>query len=466
MEASEQEKTTNRHTGQIDMLHGPLFKKILIFALPLAASSILQQLFNSVDVAVVGRFASSQALAAVGSNSSVISLMINLFVGISVGANAVIANYIGQQEKDKIKNAVHTVLVVALISGIFLLFLGLMIARPILEAMSTPEDIIDLAVLYLRIYFLGMPFFMVYNFGSAILRSIGDTKRPLYCLIIAGVVNAGLKLLLVIVFHMSVAGVAIATVISNVVSAGIILRILTHEKEPIRIYFRKLSIKKEILKRVLKIGVPAGVQSMVFSLANVFIQAEVNSFGSDAVAGSAAALNFEYFTYFLISAFSQATVTFTSQNYGAMRLDRCKKIFQINLFTGMLFCGLLSLTFVLGKDLFIRFYTADEAVVQYAAFRMMHVLLFEFLTGTYEISGAAMRGLGYSMTPAVITILGSCVFRLVWVYTVCQYYTSFEALMNVYPVSWIITGTAALIAYFTIRKKVYRATMAAAYNKT
>ena len=271
-------------TVRMDMLHGSLLNKILLFALPLAASSILQQLFNSVDVAVVGKFASSQALAAVGSNASVISLMINLFVGISVGASVVIANYIGQKNQRGIKNAIHTVSVVTLASGVLLLAVGLLIARPILEMMDTPDDVIDLAVLYLRIYFLGMPFFMIYNFGAAILRSMGDTKRPLYCLIIAGLINTALNLLLVIVFKMSVAGVAIGTVVSNMFCAGMIIYILLHEKEPFRLESKHIKISRPELRKMLRIGVPAGVQGMVFSIANIFIQAAINRFGSNAIA--------------------------------------------------------------------------------------------------------------------------------------------------------------------------------------
>lgn len=301
----------------MDMLHGSLLNKILLFALPLAASSILQQLFNSVDVAVVGKFASSQALAAVGSNGSVISLMINLFVGISVGASVVIANYIGQKNQRGIKNAIHTVSVVTLTSGILLLAIGLFTARPILEMMDTPDDVLDLAVLYLRIYFLGMPFFMIYNFGAAILRSMGDTKRPLYCLVIAGLINTALNLLLVIVFQMSVAGVAIATVVSNMFCAGMVIYILLHEQEPFRLEIKDIKISRLELRKMLQIGIPAGVQGMVFSIANVFIQAAINRFGSNAIAGSAAALTYEYYCYFVVNAFSQAAVTFISQNYGA-----------------------------------------------------------------------------------------------------------------------------------------------------
>ena len=323
-----QQEQAKQGSVRMDMLHGSLLNKILLFALPLAASSILQQLFNSVDIAVVGKFASSQALAAVGSNSSVISLMINLFVGISVGASVVIANYIGQRNERGIKNAIHTVSVITLASGGLLLVVGLLIARPILEMMDTPDDVIELAVLYLRIYFLGMPFFMIYNFGAAILRSMGDTKRPLYCLVVAGVINTALNLFLVIVLKMSVAGVAIGTVIANMVSAGMIVYILRHEKGPFRLEYKEIGVSRIELRKMLQIGIPAGIQGMVFSIANVFIQAAINLYGSDAIAGSAAALNYEYYCYFVVSAFSQAAVTFISQNYGARQIERCKKIFR------------------------------------------------------------------------------------------------------------------------------------------
>ena len=278
-----------------DMLNGNLFSGILMFAIPLAASSILQQLFNSVDVAVVGHFAQNRAVAtaAVGSNGSVINLIINLFVGISVGANVVISNYIGRGERKKANSCVHTAMTIAIISGVFLLFLGLFIARPLLELMSTPEDVLPYAVQYLHIYFLGMPFIMVYNFGSAILRCIGDTRRPLYCLIISGVLNAALNLFLVMAFHMDVTGVAIATVISNIVSASLVCAFLLREKSEIAFSIRKMGIRRDDLVRMLRIGVPAGLQSMLFSISNVFIQSVLNRFGTSVVAGSAVTLNFE-----------------------------------------------------------------------------------------------------------------------------------------------------------------------------
>ena len=435
------------------MTHGALWSKILIFALPLAASSILQQLFNSVDTAVVGRFASSQALAAVGSNGSLISLMINLFIGISLGSNVVIAHYIGERSEQNIQSAIHTAIVVALLSGFFVMILGQFIARPVLLLMGTPEDVIELAVLYLRIYLIGMPFIMLYDFGSSILRSTGDSRRPLYSLIVAGVVNTLLNLVLVIVFHMGVAGVAIATVISNVVSSGIIMYILLHEAEPIRLNVHKLKIEPKELKKILAIGIPAGLQGMMFSIANVCIQSTINSFGSAAIAGSAAALNYEFFSYFMVNAFAQAAVTFTSQNYGAGEYDRCKRIFRISMLFSLVSCGLLSGGFVIGRDFFLRLYTTDEAVLVFANQRILIATTLELLTSIYEISAGAMRGLGHSLLPAIITFLGSCVLRLIWIATACRMVHEFWMLMIIYPISWVVTGIAMMIAYYCIRRK-------------
>lgn len=442
---------------QMDMLHGPLFGKILMFAVPLAASSILQQLFNSADVAVVGRFAGSEALAAVGGNSSVISLLINLFVGLSVGANVVIGNFIGQGKEDKVRQAVHTAIPLALISGVILLFVGLLAARPILLLMNTPENVVGLATLYLRIYFLGMPFVMLYNFGSAILRSVGDTRRPLYCLLISGTVNVVLNLVLVIAFGLGVAGVAIATVIANVISSGLITLFLLREKGAIRLNPRDIAIDRSILLRIIAIGVPSGIQGMVFSLSNVCIQSAINGFGSDAVAGSAAAVNFEFFTYFVTSAFSQAAVTFTSQNFGARQFDRCKKIFRICLIAGVAITGAMALMFVGGRDFFVRIYTTDEGVIPYAMTRMTHVEIFAFLPVLYEVAGGALRGMGRSMLPALLTVFGSCVLRIIWVYTVFQRYDSFSMLMNVYPVTWLVTSVLVVGAYLVCRHRAQAA---------
>ena len=381
-------KEKRRRSHQINMLEGPLVKKILLFTLPLAGSSILQQLFNSTDVAVVGRFSSSQALAAVGSNAPLINMLVLLFTGLSVGANVLIARYIGQNDRKKVSEAVHTVITLSLICGFLLLILGQVIAAPLLRLMNTPDDVIDLAATYLRIYFMGMPFVMLYNFGSAILRSVGDTSRPLYCLVISGIVNVLLNLFFVIVCDMSVAGVGIATVIADGISAGLIMMFLIrNEDESIRVNPKKLSFKKEHLIMILKIGAPAGIQGMVFSISNVFIQTAINGFGSQAVAGSSAELNFEYITYYIVCAFSQTAVTFTSQNYGALQFDRCKKVFRLCMLFSCIFTGCVSVIFMLGSGFFITFFTTDPTVIKYAIIRMAIVMLLELMTGSYEISG-------------------------------------------------------------------------------
>lgn len=440
----------------VDMINGPLAGKILVFALPFAASSILQQIFNSADVAVAGRFAGTEAMAAVGNNAPVINLIINIFVGMSLGANVVIATLIGRNKKEEIQIAVHSVMSVALLSGLFLAAAGPAVARPILEAIGTPQEVLVLAALYLRIYFLGMPAVMVYNFGSAVLRSKGDSKRPLYCLLVSGILNVALNLLFVIVFKMGVAGVGIATIISGCVSALMILFFLMKEEGPFKLNLRKLCLDKVQLVRMIKIGVPAGIQGMVFSFSNICIQGGINSFGSSAMAGSAAALNFEYFSYFIVSAFTQAATTFTSQNFGAVKLVRCKRIYRLSMMFSVLITGALCAVFVCFRHSFIRIYTVSPAVISFALVRIVRVESLEFLTSTYEISAGALRGIGHSMLPAVLTMAGSCLFRIVWLETVFQRHRSFEMLMSVYPVTWIITGIAVVAAYFIVRNKEFK----------
>lgn len=435
------------------MLNGPLAGPIILFALPLALSSMLQQLFNAADTAVVGRFASSQAMAAVGSNSSVINLVVALFVGLSVGTNVVIASLIGRGRKEEIPTAVHTAVVVALISGVLLLFVGIGIARPMLTLMNTPEDVLDLAVLYLRIYFLGMPFIMLYNFGAAILRSKGDSTRPVYALICGGVLNVLLNLLLVIVFHLHVIGVASATVTSNVVSSFLVMWFLLHEEDEFRLNPKNLQIHRGYLMQMIRIGLPAGLQGVVFSLSNTVIQSGVNSFGSSASAGSAAALNFEIIAYYIVNSFNQATVTFTSQNYAAGKYDRVKKVFRLAILFTVIGAGTLDFLFIAGRHFTLSLFTTDPEVFKYAVIRFTHILAFQWMVSSYEISGSAMRGMGYSMTPTVITIFGTCVFRIFWVLTLFPRHRDFGFLLYVYPASWLITGFMVLLAYFLVCRK-------------
>lgn len=441
--------------NEIDMLHGPLLAKIIIFAMPLAASSILQQLFNSVDVAVVGRFDSSYALAAVGSNGPVISLLINLFLGISMGANVVISNHIGQKDNNLTKYAIRTTAATVLFSGLALAVIGVLAARPILTIMGTPTEVLDMAVRYLRIYFIGTPFLLIYNFGSAILRSKGDTSRPLYILVIAGIINTVLNLILVIVFHMGVAGVAIATDIANVFSAASIIFLLIREEEPYRLNLRSIGINKNELKSMLMIGVPAGLQGMVFSFSNVLLQTTINSHGADAVAGSAAAVNFEYYCYFIISAFNGAAITFIAQNYGAGNYNRVKRIYWLCLGLSTLLSVASAQLFIWQKTFFVSLFTPDASVAEYAYTRMLIVLSWQFIACSYEISASAMRGMGKSMLPTLLTIVGTCLLRVVWVFAVCPVWTSYQTIMIVYPITWITTGIMVFTAFhITARKKL------------
>lgn len=445
-------------SNEIDMLHGPLLMKILVFSLPLAASSVLQQLFNSVDVAVVGHFASSQALAAVGSNGPVISLLINLFLGVSMGANVIISNHIGQNDEEGIQKAVSTAFTTAIVSGLILMCLGVAAAKPILTIMGTPDDVLTLAATYLRIYFLGIPFFLIFNFGAAILRSMGDTKRPLYILVIAGIVNTVLNLFFVIVLKMSVAGVAVATGIANLVSALLIIRLLCKEKAPFRLHLNKIGVVWSELKRMLMIGIPAGLQGMIFSFSNVLLQTAINGYGSDAIAGSAAALNFEYYCYFVIAAFNGAAISFIGQNYGAGNKERVKRIYWICLTLSVVCCGALNELFVWQHSFFLSFFSNDPNVQAYGATRMDIVLAWQFIASSYEISASSLRGMGKSMLPTILTVFGTCLLRIVWVYAVCPVWHTFDVIMLVYPVSWCLTGIMVCTAYYITARKKLRTT--------
>ena len=438
------------------MLSGSLFRKIMLFALPLIASGVLQQSFNAIDIAIIGRFSTHQALAAVGSNGPVINILINLFIGVSIGANVVISNYIGRKNNEGIRKSISTVSGIALISGIFLLFLGFFLARPILELMNTPSDVIDLATRYLKIYFLGMPFMMIYNFGAAIMRSMGDTKRPFYSLVIAGIANTLLNLLLVIKFGMDVEGVAIATVVANFINAAFIVYWLRRESEPFTLVVSKMRINYGEMRKMLQIGIPAGLQGMVFSVANTFIQSAINNYGSDAIAGSSAALNYEVYCYFIMTAFCQAAVAFISQNYGAGLYDRCRRIFRLCMIMSIVCCGAANIIIAFNAEFFIGIFSTNPEVIAYGTTRIHCILLLQFLASSYEISGSALRGLGYSMTPTILTIFGTCVLRLIWIYTVCSDNNNFEMLLYIYPITWIITGSAVYIAYRRISKRVFQ----------
>lgn len=443
----------------MDMTSGPLANNILLFSLPLIASGILQQSFNVVDVAVIGNYADKSAIAAVGSNGPIISIMVNLFIGISVGANAVIARFIGEGRADEVRNSVSTVAWTSIVSGVLLLLIGCSLSRPILELMSAPPDVIDLANRYLKIYFVGMPFIMVYNFGGAILRSVGDTPKLFYSLAIANIVNVILDFLFVGALNMGVAGVAWGTVIANAVNAAIIVYYLNREPGPYKLTLTPSRWKMSVpdLKEILRIGVPAGLQGMIFSFSNIFIQASINKFGAAAIAGSATALTYEAYCYFVVAGINGAAIAFTSQNYGARKPQRCKRVWEICMAYSvgiMVICNLLFVVF--SKDVF-QVFTSDPDVIHYATIRFHTVLIYQWTACSYEISGSYMRGLGYSVIPMLLTVFGTCILRLFWVWIFPSINYSFGTLLAIYPISWIITGIMVVSAAFIVQHKVFGA---------
>ena len=442
----------NTRTG--DLTSGPMLQKIILFSLPLAASSILQLLFNAADVVVVGRFAGSTALAAVGSNGALINLLVNLFVGLSLGANVVAARCFGAKDDEGVRNTVQTSVTLGLVSGFLLAVVGFFAARVLLELMSCPEDVIGLSTLYLKIYFIGMPMTMLYNFSSALLRAVGDTKRPLFCLAVAGVINVVLNLVFVILFSMSVAGVALATIISQTVSACMVTALLVKEKGPLHLDLGHLGFHAGALGQILRIGLPAGLQSTVFSLSNVVIQSAVNSFGSIVVAGNSAASNLEGFVYTAMNAFAQAAVTFTSQNMGARRYDNLDRVMRncllCSIVTGLVLGGGASL---LGEPL-LHFYSSDEVVVTAGLARMHIICTTYLLCGCMDVLASCLRGRGYSVLPMVVSLVGSCLLRLVWIATIFRLFHTTTMLYLSYPVSWILTALVHLACLLVVRHKM------------
>ncbi len=442
--------------NEIDMCNGPILKKMLIFTLPLMCSSMLQLLFNAADIIVVGRFAGDTALAAVGSTTSLVLLLSNLFIGLSVGANVLAARYFGAQRGNELSKTVHTALLLSMVSGIILTLMGVFLAKPILQMMDTPDTVINLSVLYLRIYFLGMPAMLIYNFGSAILRAKGDTRRPLIYLSFAGILNVSLNLVLVIVFNLGVAGVGIATAVSQFVSAGLMIRCLSKEKGGFRFSVKKLRFHKDKLIAILQIGLPAGIQSTLFSLSNVLIQASINSFGDVAMAGSAAAGNIEGFVYVAMNAFYQASITFTSQNVGAGKYHRVKPI-MIRAVACVTVTGLVlgNLAYGFGNVLLL-FYTTSPAVVVEGLRRLSYVSAWYFICGIMDTLVGVLRGLGYSIVPMFVSLIGACGLRIVWILTIFQIpmFHSLDTIYLSYPVTWTITAGTHFICYLIITKKL------------
>lgn len=439
-------------SNQIDMLNGNLTRAMLTFALPLIATGMLQQSFNSVDIAVAGRFAGHGALAAVGCNGPVIGLIINMFLGLAIGVNVVIANYIGQRNNERVKRTVGAAMFMSVICGLIMMSVALFVSRPVHRLLGTPEDVMDQAVRYLQIMGYGMPFMIVYNFGAAVLRSIGDTKRPFYILVITGILNVGLNFLFVVGFHMGVAGVAWGTVISTALNAAAIVYLLLRKGGDVTLFPSLIRPYSHETVKICKIGIPAGLQTTVFALSNVFILSAINTFGTAGAAGSAAALNFEFYTYFVISAFAQTATAFTGQNYGANQIARIRRIFRLSLIMSLIATAVMVLIILWQRDLFLLAFTDEPEVLRYAGVRVCVVLGFQIIACYYECAGGTMRGMGHSMTPAIITIVGTCVLRLLWVYFF-PYQGSFGALLAVYPVSWILTD---IMMYIAMRRIVRR----------
>ena len=442
---------------QINMTEGSIVKKLLQFSVPLIFSSLLQILFNTADVIVVGRFAGDNSLGAVGSTGSLINLMVNLFVGLSVGTTVVAANFFGAGKKSELKETVHTAILLSLISGIILTIFGVVGAKQILQWMQSPKEILDLATQYLQIYFGGIISTMIYNFGSALLRAKGDTKRPLYILFFAGIINVILNLIFVILFKMDVAGVALATVISQTISAFLVVRCLLKETEEFKLDLKQLKINPQILIRIIKIGVPAGLQGIIFSLSNVIIQSSINSFGAIVIAGNSAALNIENFIFTGMNGFSQGTLTFISQNFGAKKYNRINKTIIIALFCVFLVGFVFgNLTVIFGRKL-LSFFTTSPEVIESGISRLKIICATYALCGMMDVMGNAIRGIGHSVLPMIITLLGACGIRLLWISTIflIPKFHSCTTIFVSYPISWTVTFIAHIICFFIIRKKEF-----------
>lgn len=443
----------NQKTYEIDMCNGPLFGKILLFTLPLMLSGILQLFFNAADVVVVGRFAGNEALAAVGSTGSITNLLVNLFIGLSVGVNVLVARHYGAGQDEEVSQTVHTAMIVSVVGGIILAIIGVLAARPCLTLMDTPEDVIELSVLYMRIYFLGMPVMLLFNFGSAVLRAIGDTRRPLIYLMIAGVINVCLNLFFVIVFHMGVAGVALATVISQCVSAVLLIRCLMTSEGCFRVSVQKLHVNWDKFGKIARIGLPAGIQGSLFSISNVLIQSSVNSFGAIAMAGNTAGSNVEGFVYTAMNAVHQTAVSFTGQNFGGRKYDRINKILiQCFLFVTVIGLVMGNGIYLFGENI-LGLYSSDPEVISYGMQRLLFICCPYFLCGVMEVMVGCIRGLGYAIMPMIVSLLGACVFRIIWIYTVFQWDRTLDTLYISYPISWALTAFVHFICFLIVKRK-------------
>ena len=445
-----------KNSYEIDMCSGSIMDKLVSFSLPLMLSGILQLMFNAVDIVVVGRFSGSQALAAVGSTTALINMFTNLFIGISLGANVLAARFFATGKAREMSETVHTALTFAIISGVVMVFAGLIFSKSALMLMGTPEDVIGQSVLYMRIYFAGMPFFMLYNYGAAVLRAVGDTKRPLLFLVVSGVVNAVLNMILVIVFHLSVAGVAIATVISQMISCALVLRCLYRSETSYQFRFSRLTLKGRYLKQIFQVGIPAGIQSTVINFSNVLLQSSVNSFGSTAMAGYTAANNIFGFLYVAVNSVTQACMSFTSQNYGVKKYKRMDRI--------LMDCIILTvgISLVLGGGAYLlgpvilKIYTSEPEVIACAMEILMYTTVTYFFCGLMDLLPGAMRGMGHSAVPMVLAVIGTVGTRIVWIFLLFPHNRTLSFLFISYPASWIFSILLQGVCLYFVRKRTYR----------
>ncbi|MCF2626189.1 MATE family efflux transporter [Fusobacterium perfoetens] len=438
---------------EMDMCSGPLFRRMLVFTVPLICSGILQLFFNAADIIVVGKFSGEHALAAVGSTSSLINLLLNLVIGVSLGASVIVGRNYGAKHKSAVRKSVHTAIAVALWSGVIMLFIGVLLSPPILKLMGTPDDVIKLSTLYMRIYFLGMPSMMLYNFGASVLRAAGDTRRPLYILAGAGMINIFLNLIFVVGMNLSVAGVALATIVSETISAFMVMRILIKTDGFLHLDIKRIKIHKKFFKEMLKVGLPAGIQGVFFNISNVLIQSSVNSFGSVVMAGNTAAVTLEGFVDTSILAIYQTTLNFTSQNMGARKYSRIGKIFTSSLImsvvTGLIFGGG---TYIFADKL-LKICISTEEAISYGAVRLGIVAVSYPLCGIMDVGASILRGMGYSILPTVVVLIGACIFRVVWILTVFKEYHSLVVLYFSYPISWFLTSLILIGCYLYLKRR-------------
>lgn len=439
---------------KLDMLNGSIWNKLPVFALPIAATGILEQLFNASDIAIVGNFAQTDktaAVAEVGANSPIIGLILNLFIGIALGANVVIANAVGRDDKQTVQKAVHTSMVVSVIGGVLVAIIGELIAEPLLTVLNVPDDVLELALLYLRIYFLGMPVILLYNFEAAIFRSIGETKMPLIALTLSGILNVLLNLFFVIVLKMSVNGVATATVLANVVSAGILYIKLVKSDKYIKVEFKKLRIDGKVFAKIMQIGLPAGIQSAVFAVANIVIQGAINSLGTVVIAASSAAFNIEIIAYNVMNSFSQACTTFVGQNFGANKIDRCKKTLFLCLIEDAIASGTAILIVLITGKFLLSIFNNNPEVIEIGYTRLVIIFIAYIFSMLYEVMSGYLRGFGFSLVPAILTTVGVCVLRIIWINTVFPANRTFVTIMTAYPVSLATTAVLIFIALIIYR---------------